>query len=147
VPARDIAVCYFVFPVERNQFVESPVYYRRNIDIQSDYYSISVVPHNQQNGSKQGTQVSIAYILSVNTYHTGILCKYRYIVYVQRSGNNSCVFDNIHQRHALRIVAYHHSQAYLFAHGWFFDARECYIFVFHRRRYRNADIDQYGNPD
>jgi hypothetical protein len=141
VPARDIAVCHFVFSVERNQFVESTVYYCRNIDIQNDCDSVLVVSHNQQNGSKQGTQIGITHILSVDTYHIGILCKYRYIVYVQRSGNNSCVFDNIHQRNALRIVAYHHSQTYFFAHGWFSGSRKCRIFVFHRRRHRNADID------
>jgi hypothetical protein len=80
--AGDIAVYHFFFPAQRNQLVESPVYYSGNIDIQSNCNSIPVIPHNQQDWSKQGSQIRIAYILPVDTYDIGFFCKYRDIIYV-----------------------------------------------------------------
>jgi hypothetical protein len=50
--ARDIAVCNFFFPAQGNQLVESFVYYYGDIDIQSNYNSVSAVSHNQQDGSQ-----------------------------------------------------------------------------------------------
>jgi hypothetical protein len=117
--AGDIAVCHFFFPPERNKLDKSFVYYYGNIDIQSNRNSIFVIPHNQQNRSKQSSQIGFTDILSADTYDISFLCKYWYIIYVQRPGYNTFVFDNLNQYNALRTAAYHLSQPYFFAHGWF----------------------------
>jgi hypothetical protein len=109
VSTGDTVVCYLVFPAHGNQLVEPFVYYCGNLDIQSDYNTCPVIPYHQQDRSKQSPQISFAHILSTDTYNIGFFCKHGNIVYVQRPGNHSIVFDNIHQRHALRIAVHHRS--------------------------------------
>jgi hypothetical protein len=146
VLAGDTVVCYFVFPAHRNQLVESFVYYCGDADIQSNYNPCTVIPYYQQDGSEQSPQIGVTNILPADTDNIGFFCKHGYIVYVQRPGNHSVVFDNIHQCNALRIVVHHRAQAYFFAHGRLSYARKCGVFVFHSRRRRNANTDKYRNP-